>query len=94
MPNVWVGPADDPGVAKPFISNTGQTRDLSADALFFAGFNPEAILLLRQLRDAGWNRADASGDAVCGAAERVVLAASGEPAEGAAFSGFRLRQNT
>ena len=52
-----------------------------------AGFNPEAILLLRQLRDAGWNGAYASGDAVCGAANCEFLAALGELAEGVAFSG-------
>jgi branched-chain amino acid transport system substrate-binding protein len=50
------------------------------DGVFFAGFNPEAILLLRQLRDAGWNGA-------YGAAECEFLAALGEQAEGAAFSG-------
>lgn len=57
------------------------------DAMFFAGFNPEAILLLRQLRDAGWNGAFTAGDAVCGAAECEFLAGLGALAEGSAFSG-------
>ena len=64
-----------------------EITEANPDAMFFAGFNPEAILLLRQLRDAGWNGAYASGDAVCGAANCEFLAALGELAEGAAFSG-------
>ncbi len=57
------------------------------DMVFFAGFNPEAALILRQLRDAGWTGVYTSGDAVCGAAECEFLATLGEVAEGVAFSG-------
>jgi branched-chain amino acid transport system substrate-binding protein len=57
------------------------------DMVFFAGFNPEAALILRQLRDAGWTGVYTSGDAVCGSAECEFLATLGEVAEGVAFSG-------
>ena len=70
-----------------FSGLAAEVAEADPDALFFAGFNPEAILLLRQLRDAGWNGAYASGDAVCGAAECEFLAGLGELAEGTAFSG-------
>jgi len=70
-----------------FSELAGEIAEANPDAMFFAGFNPEAILLLRQLRDAGWTGAYASGDAVCGAANCEFLAALGELAEGAAFSG-------
>ena len=70
-----------------FSELAAEVAEANPDALFFAGFNPEAILLLRQLRDAGWNGDFASGDAVCGAAECEFLAALGDLAEGAAFSG-------
>ena len=70
-----------------FSELAAEIAGANPDAMFFAGFNPEAILLLRQLRDAGWNGAYASGDAVCGAANCEFLAALGELAEGAAFSG-------
>ena len=73
--------------AVDFSELTAEVASANPDALFFAGFNPEAILLLRQLRDAGWNGAYAAGDAVCGAAECEFLAALGSVAEGAAFSG-------
>ena len=73
--------------AVDFSELAAEVAEANPDALFFAGFNPEAILLLRQLRDAGWNGAFASGDAVCGAAECEFLAALGKQAEGAAFSG-------
>ena len=73
--------------AVDFSELAGEVALANPDALFFAGFNPEAILLLRQLRHAGWNGAYAAGDAVCGAAECEFLAALGEQAEGTAFSG-------
>ncbi len=70
-----------------FSELAAEIAEANPDAMFFAGFNPEAILLLRQLRDAGWNGAYASGDAVCGSANCEFLAALGELAEGVAFSG-------
>ena len=70
-----------------FSDLASEIAQANPDAMFFAGFNPEAILLLRQLRDAGWNGAYTSGDAVCGAANCEFLAALGDLAEGAAFSG-------
>ena len=73
--------------AVDFSELAAEVASANPDALFFAGFNPEAILLLRQLRDAGWNGAYAAGDAVCGAAECEFLAALGALAEGTAFSG-------
>ena len=73
--------------AVDFSEIAAEVASANPDALFFAGFNPEAILLLRQLRDAGWNGAYAAGDAVCGAAECEFLAALGTQAEGVAFSG-------
>ena len=73
--------------AVDFTELAAEIAEANPDAMFFAGFNPEAILLLRQLRDAGWNGAYASGDAVCGAAKCEFLAGLGELAEGAAFSG-------
>ena len=73
--------------AVDFSELAAEVAQANPDAMFFAGYNPEAILLLRQLRDAGWNGAYASGDAVCGAAECEFLAALGELAEGVAFSG-------
>ncbi len=73
--------------AVDFSELTAEISLANPDAMFFAGFNPEAILLLRQLRDAGWNGAFTAGDAVCGAAVCEFLAGLGELAEGAAFSG-------
>ena len=70
-----------------FSELAAEIAQANPDAIFFAGFNPEAILLLRQLRDADCNGAYASGDAVCGAANCEFLAVLGELAEGAAFSG-------
>ena len=70
-----------------FSKLAGDIAMANPDAVLFAGFNPEAILLLRQLRDAGWNGSYAAGDAVCGAAECEFLEALGDLAEGAAFSG-------
>jgi len=70
-----------------FSDLAAEVAEANPDAMFFAGFNPVAILLLRQLRDAGWNGAFASGDAVCVAANCEFLAGLGDLAEGAAFSG-------
>ena len=64
-----------------------EVADANPDVVLFGGFNPEAILLLRQLRDAGWNGRYVAGDAVCGAADCEFLAVLGELAEGSAFSG-------
>ncbi len=73
--------------AVDFSELAEEVATANPDAMFFAGFNPEAILLLRQLRDAGWNGVFTAGDAVCGAAECEFLAGLGELAEGTAFSG-------
>jgi ABC-type branched-subunit amino acid transport system substrate-binding protein len=57
------------------------------DVVIFAGFNPEAGLLLRQLRDAGWGGSYATGDGVCGGPGCDFLVNLGALAEGVAFSG-------
>ena len=51
--------------------------------MLFAGFNPEAGLLLRQLRDAGWDGACVAGDAVRRTAGCEFLQSLGELAEAA-----------
>ncbi|MCZ6706745.1 MAG: branched-chain amino acid ABC transporter substrate-binding protein [Chloroflexi bacterium] len=61
--------------------------EAAPDVLIYAGFNPEAGLLLRQARDAGYDGPFVGGDAICGGPECPFLVALGEQAEGAAFSG-------
>jgi len=73
-----------------FSALAAEIAAANPEMVSFAGFNPEAILLLRQLRDAGWTGAYAAGDAVCGSAECEFLAALGDTAEGTAFSGCAI----
>ncbi len=58
------------------------------DAVGYAGFNPDAALLLRQLRDAGYEGTYGAFDAA--ASEREFVAPLGEDAEGALFAGCSL----
>ena len=61
----------------------------NADFVGFAGFNPEAALLYRQIRDAGYTGVFGAGDgaaSVTGFVEPV-----GEAAEGVLFAGCTLR---
>lgn len=53
----------------------------------FLGFNPEAALFYRQLRDAGYRGVFGSGDA---AATRDFIAAIGKQSEGVLFAGCQL----
>ncbi|MFC1944060.1 branched-chain amino acid ABC transporter substrate-binding protein [Chloroflexota bacterium] len=56
------------------------------DAVIFEGYNPEGALLYRQLRDAGYEGAFVSGDAVASVPNFVVPL--GEQSEGAVFAGI------
>lgn len=58
------------------------------DAVGYAGFNPDAALLLRQLRDAGFEGTYGAFDAAASA--REFVAPLGEDAEGALFAGCSL----
>ena len=59
------------------------------DFVGFAGFNPEAALLYRQLRDAGYSGAFGSVDAAASVSEFVEPL--GEAAEGVLFAGCRVK---
>ena len=73
--------------AVDFSDLAAEVAEAAPEAVLFAGFNPEAGLLLRQLRDAGWVGAYVVGDAVCGTDDCEFLAALGDLAEGVGFSG-------
>ena len=55
--------------------------EAAPDVLVYAGFNPEAGLLLRQARDAGYEGPFVGGDALCGGPECPFVVALGEQAE-------------
>ena len=59
-----------------------------ADFVGFAGFNPEAALLYRQLRAGGYAGVFGAGDGA--ASESDFVAPVGEAAEGALFAGCRI----
>jgi branched-chain amino acid transport system substrate-binding protein len=73
----------------PGTVDYGETVDrvLAADVDFvgFSGFNPEAALLYRQLRDAGFTGGFGAGDAA--ASQENFIDPLGEVSEGALFSG-------
>ena len=73
--------------AVDFSQITAEVAGANPDAVFFGGYNPEAGLLLRQLRDTGWTGRYLAGDAVCGASDCEFLVALGDLAEGSVFSG-------
>jgi len=60
----------------------------SADFVGFAGFNPEAALLYRQLRDAGYKGLFGAGDAAWG--PPFIEPVGAEAAEGVVFAGCSL----
>lgn len=60
----------------------------SPDFVGFAGFNPEAGLLLRQIRDAGYDGLFGAGDAA--ASQQNFADPLGEAAEGALFAGCQF----
>ena len=70
-----------------FSDLAAQIAAADPGVLIYAGFNPEAGLLLRQVRDAGYTGPFAAGDAICGGPECDFLATLGTQAEGVAFSG-------
>ncbi len=76
----------EPG-AVDFSDLAAEIARADPDVVIFAGRNPEAGLLLRQLRDAGWGGSYATGDDVCGGPGCDFLVSLGALAEGAAFSG-------
>lgn len=59
------------------------------EVVVFAGFNPEAALLYRQLRDAGYAGTFLSGDGVVSVSD--FIGPVGELAEGAVFAGCSLQ---
>ena len=62
--------------------------DDGADFVGYTGFNPDAALLLRQLRDAGYTGLFGAGDGA--ASEGDFVQPLGEDAEGALFAGCRV----
>jgi len=77
--------------AVDFSQLAAEVAGATPDVVFFGGYNPEAGLLLRQLRDAGWTGRYLAGDAVCGAADCEFLTAVGDLAEGSTFTGCSPR---
>ncbi len=71
-----------------FSELAGQIADANPDFAGFAGFNPEAALLYRQLRDAGYRGPYGSVDAA--ASVRGFVEPLGEAAEGVIFAGCRV----
>jgi branched-chain amino acid transport system substrate-binding protein len=66
----------------------GEIAAANVDFVGFAGFNPEAGLLYRQLRDAGYTGIFGAGDAA--ASESDFVEPVGDVAEGALFAGCRI----
>ena len=68
-----------------FSDLAGRIAADSPDAVIFEGFNPEAALLYRQLRDAGYSGPFVSSDGA--ASVRDFIEPLGEQAEGVVFAG-------
>ena len=77
--------------AVDFSALAAEVAIANPDAVIFAGFNPEAGLLLRQLRDAGWLGFYGTGDRICGGPGCDFLVSLGALAEGTAFAGCSPR---
>lgn len=74
--------------AADFSELAGRIAADNPDVVIFAGFNPEAALLYRQLRDAGYTGPFISDDAVVSKSD--FIAPLGELSEGALFAGCSL----
>jgi branched-chain amino acid transport system substrate-binding protein len=74
--------------AADFSELAGRIAADNPDVVIFAGFNPEAALLYRQVRDAGYTGPFISDDAVV--SESDFIAPLGELSEGALFAGCSL----
>jgi branched-chain amino acid transport system substrate-binding protein len=68
-----------------FSDLAGQIASDSPDAVIFEGFNPEAALLYRQLRDAGYGGPFIASDGAASAQD--FIEPLGEQAEGVVFAG-------
>ncbi len=71
-----------------FSELAGQIAADNPDAVIFEGFNPEAALLYRQMRDAGYEGPFVGADGVVSVAD--FIEPLGELAEGAVFAGCSL----
>ncbi|GAG04604.1 unnamed protein product, partial [marine sediment metagenome] len=71
-----------------FSDLAGRIVQANPDFVAFAGFNPEAALLYRQLRDAGYDGPFGAGDGAASVTEFVEPV--GEEAEGVLFAGCKL----
>ena len=71
-----------------FSSLASTIAEANPDFVGFAGFNPEAVLLFRQLRDAGYTGRYGAGDAAASVAGFVEPL--GELAEGVLFGGCQV----